>query len=201
MPDWIAHIMFAWIISFILKIKGDKRVIFIIGNVLPDIWRFLIVFGQVLDSDALLTFIFEPINNTSHSLLGVLAYSAFLSIFFQDTFAKPAKAREGLTSNSIKRKISKLWPIESPFFLLFLGGIFHLFLDTFMWPYGSLGIMWLYPLETAYFRWSFKLIWPSTYTAILFLFPFFIIEIIIEWRIKFKRKKEIAHDQQASKRF
>ncbi|MFX0103609.1 MAG: metal-dependent hydrolase [Candidatus Hodarchaeota archaeon] len=194
MPDWIAHIMLAWMVSFILKIKGEKRVIFVIGNVLPDVWRYLIVIGDILKSDTLLTFIFYPINNASHSILGILAYSVFFSIFFERTFNSTTKAPVNATLKRGKERRIRYWPIESPMFLLFLGGIIHLFLDMFMWPYGAAGIRWLWPLSTAHFAWSFKLIWPSSYTAILFLIPFFVAELFIESWLRFKKttgKKQV----------
>lgn len=185
MPDWIAHLMFGTILSFILGIKKEKRIIFLIGNIMPDFLRFPVFITEFLNQDLLSEFFSFPINESSHSIIGVLALASFISIFFEDSL-KPLESgliKHQLNSNKsgLKFKLLKfqsMWQtkIKSPFFLLFLGGIFHIFLDSFMWPWTG-GINWFYPLN---FKWSFKLWWPSSFDAIILLFPIFIISLIIK---------------------
>jgi len=188
MPDWIAHLMFGIILSFLLGIKGEKRIIFLIGNLMPDFLRFPIFITEFLNLDLLSEFISFPINQSSHSIIGVLALASFISIFFEGSL-EPLESgliKNQLISNKsgLKFKLLKfqsMWQtkIKSPFFLLFLGGILHIFLDSFMWPWTG-GINWFYPLDFAMFRWSFKLWWPGSFDAIILLLPFFIISLILK---------------------
>lgn len=188
MPDWVAHLMFGTILSFLLGIKGGKRIIFLIGNLMPDFLRFPIFITEFLNQDLLSEFISYPINESSHSIIAVLALASFISIFFEESL-EPLESgliKHQLNSNKsgFKFKLHRfqsIWQtkMKDPFFLLFLGGIFHLFLDTFMWPWAG-GINWVYPLDFAIFRWSFKLFWPGSFDAIILLFPIFIISLIIK---------------------
>ncbi|MBA7503601.1 hypothetical protein ES706_02212 [subsurface metagenome] len=188
MPDWIAHLMFGTILSFILGIKKEKRIIFLIGNIMPDFLRFPVFITEFLNLNLLSIFISYPINESSHSIIGVLALASFISIFFEESL-EPLEYGEikhnlNTNKNNYKFKLNKfqsIWQtkIKSPFFLLFIGGLFHIFLDSFMWPWAG-GINWLYPFDFAIFRWSFKLWWPSSFDAIILLFPIFIISLIIK---------------------
>ena len=188
MPDWVAHLMFGTILSFLLGIKGGKRIIFLIGNLMPDFLRFPIFITEFLNQDLLSEFISYPINESSHSIIGVLALASFISIFFEESLEPLESGLIKYQLNSNKsgfkfklHKFQSVWQtkMKDPFFLLFLGGIFHLFLDTFMWPWAG-GINWVYPLDFAIFRWSFKLFWPGSFDAIILLFPIFIISLIIK---------------------
>lgn len=195
MPDWFAHLMLATITSTCLRLDPWKRTIFFIGNVMPDLVRILVILDNVIHWEAFNIFVALPINVGSHSLLGLFAYSLFVSLFFepalpdlQGTRGLQARVVEN-TGTSIKTKLVWWWHDATgrPFFLLFLGGIFHLLLDTFMWPFGS-GVMWLYPLNSAWFVWSFGAWWPSTFDGILWLAPFFVAAIGVEIAILVKRK-------------
>ncbi len=191
MPDWIAHIMFGTILSNILGIKKEKKIIFLIGNLMPDFLRFPIFITEFLNLEIISYFISYPINESSHSIIGVLALASFISIFFEKSL-KPLESVEikhqfNLNENGFKFKLLKLqsiWQtkIKSPFFLLFIGGLFHLFLDMGLWPWAG-GINWLYPFDFAMFRWSFKLWWPGSYDAIILLAPVFIAFLILKWFI------------------
>jgi len=153
---------------------------------MPDFVRFLII-TDFFNLDLLSEFISYPINESSHSIIGVLALASFVSVFFEESL-KPLESgliKHQLNSNKsgLKFKLLKLqsmWQtkIKSPFFLLFIGGLFHLFLDSFMWPWAG-GINWLYPLDFAMFRWSFKLWWPGSFDAIILLTPIFLIFLIL----------------------
>jgi len=190
--------MFGTILSFLLGIKGEKRIIFLIGNLMPDFLRFPIFITEFLNQDLLSEFISYPINESSHSIIGVLALASFISIFFEESL-EPLESgliKHQLNSNKtgFKFKLDKfqsIWQtkIENPFFLLFLGGLFHLFLDSFMWPWAG-GINWLYPLDFAIFRWSFKLWWPSSFDAIILLFPIFLISLILKTLFHFYKVKK-----------
>lgn len=164
---------------------------------MPDLLRLLIIFGNFFNNEFFLEFVGYPINESSHSLVGVLALSCLISIFFEEslkpTQLKMIKHQINENSYGFKFKLHKFqsfWKkkIKNPFFLLFLGGLFHLFLDTFMWPWAG-GINWLYPFDFAMFRWSFKLWWPSSFNAIFVLFPFFIISLILKMIFHFYKKK------------
>ncbi|MCK4282438.1 MAG: metal-dependent hydrolase [Candidatus Lokiarchaeota archaeon] len=188
MPDWIAHLMFGTILSFILGIKKEKRIIFLIGNIMPDFLRFPVFITEFLNLDLLSEFFSYPINESSHSIIGVLALASLISIFFEESLESleygEIKHNLNTNKNNYKFKLNKFqsfWQtkIKSPFFLLFIGGLFHIFLDSFMWPWAG-GINWLYPFDFAIFRWSFKLWWPSSFDAIILLFPIFIISLIIK---------------------
>lgn len=188
MPDWVAHLMFGTILSFLLGIKGGKRIIFLIGNLMPDFLRFPIFITEFLNQDLLSEFISYPINESSHSIIAVLALASFISIFFEESLepleSELIKHQLNFNKSGFKFKLHRfqsIWQtkMKDPFFLLFLGGIFHLFLDTFMWPWAG-GINWVYPLDFAIFRWSFKLFWPGSFDAIILLFPIFIISLIIK---------------------
>jgi len=180
--------MFGTILSFILGIKKEKRIIFLIGNIMPDFLRFLVFITEFLNLNLLSIFISYPINESSHSIIGVLALASFISIFFEESLEPleygVIKHNLNTSKNNYKFKLNKfqsIWQtkIKSPFFLLFIGGLFHIFLDSFMWPWAG-GINWLYPFDFAIFRWSFKLWWPSSFDAIILLFPIFIISLIIK---------------------
>lgn len=155
---------------------------------MPDFLRFPIFITEFLNLNLLSIFISYPINESSHSIIGVLALASFISILFEESL-EPLEYGEikhnlNTNKNNYKFKLNKfqsIWQtkIKSPFFLLFIGGLFHIFLDSFMWPWAG-GINWLYPFDFAIFRWSFKLWWPSSFDAIILLFPIFIISLIIK---------------------
>jgi len=186
--------MLAYAVSACLRLDPRKRTLFFLGNVMPDLVRIIAIADEVLHSDAFYYFVALPINTASHSLLGVLAFALFLSLFFEP--ALPESVMVGDLHATIAKKpdlvgcIARWWhgASRSPFFLLFSGGIVHLFLDSFMWPYGG-GIFWLYPLQDAWFRWSFGAWWPSTFDGIIWLSPFFIAAIMAEVAFKLKRTR------------
>jgi hypothetical protein len=194
MPDWFAHIMLATIVSTGLRLTREKRVLFFIGNVMPDLVRFLVIIPRLLniDDDAFSAMISSPINTSSHSLLGVIAYALLISIFFEPSLsaimASPIQSG-AMEGNALKSFLAK-WKSasSSPLFLLVLGGITHLFLDTFMWPMGG-GILWLYPLNQAAFRWTFGAWWPSTFDGIVVLAPFFAAALVAELALALWKKK------------
>jgi hypothetical protein len=196
MPDWIAHLMLGTTISFLLGIKEEKRVIFLIGNLMPDFAKILVLLNYILNSGVFYSIFVYPINNASHSIIGVIAISSVLSIFFENKLE--LSISDSLNSEylrSKKRRHSNLimkWQekLRSPFVLLFLGGVLHLFLDTFMWPWAG-GINWLYPIDIAPLRWSFKLVWPATFDAIIVLTPIFLLSLLLYSLNKyFKNKKD-----------
>ncbi len=194
MPDWFAHLMLATVASTCLRLDARKRTLFFIGNVMPDLARIFVLADSLVHFGPLYDLVIVPINVGSHSLVGVLALSLLLSIFFEPALPTSV-AGEGLQDAITKKpvlgaRIARWWhgASRSPLFLLFLGGVTHLFLDTFMWPYGG-GIMWLYPLNDAWFRWSFHAWWPSTFDGILWLSPFFVAAVVAEILLKAKRTR------------
>jgi hypothetical protein len=115
----------------------------------------------------------------------VLAFSLFLSIFFEATLPAAVydvKTRATFVTNASLLSRTKTWWLgvsRNSCFLLFLGGVAHLFLDTFMWPFGA-GLMWLYPINDAWFKWSFGAWWPGTFDGIAWLAPFFAAAVLVE---------------------
>ena len=177
MPDWIAHLMLGWVVAVALKIGGARRVIFLIGNVIPDIVRFLNVLATMFAPSWFYAYVAHPINVGSHSILGVIAYGLFLSLFFKLQPERCSRCPGGT------RTIQRAWhrALDSPAFLLVLGGLLHLFLDTFMWPWAG-GIAWFYPLLDPPFSWSFQLWWPGSINAVVTLLPFLAVAIMVEVR-------------------
>jgi hypothetical protein len=194
MPDWFAHLMLATVVSTCTRLDPWKRTLFFLGNVMPDLVRILVIADDLIHSNAFYTLVSQPINAGSHSLAGVLAYSLFISIFFEQ--ALPEAFTKGDLPVAMAKKpgmvfrIGRWWggASRSPFLLLVLGGVTHLFLDTFMWPFGG-GVMWLYPIDNAWFRWSFGAWWPSTFDGILWLLPFFAAAIVAEIALTIKAKR------------
>ncbi len=107
MPDWIAHIAFAFIISVILGFK-ENRSLMSLGAVLPDAFRLFIPFQPLAGFYGAINF-FSPL----HTLSGILLSSALVSSFF-----KPV-------------------PWRHAFALILLGATSHLFLDSLLFPYGK----------------------------------------------------------------
>jgi hypothetical protein len=189
MPDWFAHIMLGVILSTCLRLTREKRVLFLIGTVMPDLVRLLYLISSLLDFQSFTTLVASPLNNSTHSLLGVLVYSMFISVFFEPSLDLEHSMESTIKVNAGHVFLQKWQKTTSkPIFLLVLGGIAHLFLDTFMYPYGG-GIYWLYPVTIAMFRWSFKAWWPSSLEAIIVLAPFFLVSLIVEFFIILAKKK------------
>jgi len=180
MPDWFAHLMFAMCLSTCLRLTKEKRVLFFIGNVMPDFVRLLTLLSNMVNFKSFTTLVANPLNSGSHTLLGVLAYALFISIFFEPSLGL-GQAPLNLTGKSRGYVFLQKWQAltEKPVVVLVIGGIAHLFLDTFMWPFGG-GLNWLYPLSGAAFSWSFKAWWPSSFDAIIILTPFFVAAVIAE---------------------
>lgn len=189
MPDWFAHLMFGTCLSTCFRMTREKRVIFLIGNVMPDFVRLLSIISTTMHLLPFTTLIAIPLNNGSHSLLGVLAYSVFVSIFFESSLELKQTPVNIIKAGRV-HVIMQKWQsaTDKPLFLLVIGGIAHLFLDTFMWPFGG-GIFWLYPLNSAVFEWSFKLWWPSSLDAIIIITPFFVAALVAELAIAVAKKR------------
>ncbi|MBD3188472.1 hypothetical protein GF325_16700 [Candidatus Bathyarchaeota archaeon] len=197
MPDWIAHLMLAFTITTVLNMEGAMRVIFLVGNVMPDLVRSITVVAEFLGNDVISAFVAYPLNVGSHSLLGVFAWSLLLSAFFQG-WNDPDKASSGSAhvnaiprKRMLKEKIRGIF--DEPFLLFFAGGACHLFLDTFMWPFAG-GIPWLFPLNQAAFIWSFRMLWPTTWHAIATIAPFFIISVAFEVHFAWEARQGITRN-------
>ncbi len=188
--------MLATVVSTCTRLDPWKRTLFFIGNVMPDLVRILVLADTVLHSETFYAFVTQPVNVGAHSLAGVLAFSLLLSIFFEPALPATVAGGGDLPASIAKKpalvvRINHWWhsASRSPFLLLVLGGVLHLFLDTFMWPFGG-GVMWLYPLNDAWFRWSFGAWWPSSFEGILWLSPFFVAAVVAELAIAFKKKEK-----------
>jgi hypothetical protein len=150
MPDWLTHMGLAYIIIWgISKIPnyGDSLRkyfwFFVIGMVSPDIER---VFSIVAEQLGNASFIDIASNFTliTHSILGVLIVSLFITSFFPH---EPD------------------W--KYIFLTLFIGGIGHLVADMIMNPWQGYGINLFYPLVGSEFAYSFHLVWPGGFVPLI----------------------------------
>lgn len=159
---------------------------------MPDFVRVFVFLDYFINVDKYYELVAYPINYASHSLVGVLALSYFLALFFDEKL-KPFESKivEISKKNSKFYTFQQKWieKLRSPLFLLVLGGLFHLLLDTGMWPWAG-GINWLYPLNLAPFEWSFKLWWPSTPDAMIILAPILAISLCSYCVIKYYNSKK-----------
>ncbi|HUY00803.1 MAG TPA: metal-dependent hydrolase [Candidatus Deferrimicrobium sp.] len=150
MPDWLTHMGIAyiviWGISKMPKYKDSLRKyfwIFVIGMVAPDIERIFKIVAQELGN---VTFINIASNFTliSHSILGVLLISLFITAFFPH---EP--------------------DCKYIFLPLFIGGMGHLVTDMIMNPWQGMGINLFYPLTGSEFAYSFHLVWPGGFGPLI----------------------------------
>ena len=137
-----------WIISKIPSYDKNLRKyywLFIIGMVAPDIERIFSIVANVIGNPTLQQF-FAPITMITHSFLGVVLVSAFITAFF---------TKESDTKNI--------------YLTLFIGGIGHLITDMVMWPAGwGNGIPLFYPLAGPEFVVSFGFVWPGGFLPLIF---------------------------------
>jgi hypothetical protein len=78
-PDWISHLLIAYIAINLLGIKNRKTMY--IGTLLPDAFKIFIPFSKIsgITSEALLNF-FAPF----HTVFGVILTGLFISSFFAE---------------------------------------------------------------------------------------------------------------------
>ncbi|MEK6937002.1 MAG: hypothetical protein AABW58_02935 [Nanoarchaeota archaeon] len=115
MPDWIVHIAIALVISLVFKIKNWKLVI--LGSVLPDLPRVLLIILTYLDFNEINSFlILEPLHTPFITVLESLA----IALIFKN-------------------------PLQN-FLLIYLGVITHLFSDFLQFA-GKFGHLMLYPFS------------------------------------------------------
>jgi len=151
MPDWLTHLgigyIIVWIISRIPSYDEKLRKyywMFIIGMVAPDIERIFSIIANAIGNPYVQQ-LFGPITMITHSILGVVLVSAFITAFFN---------REEDT-----KKI---------YLAVFIGGIGHLITDMVMWPAGwGNGIPLFYPLVGPEFVVSFGFVWPGGFIPLI----------------------------------
>jgi hypothetical protein len=178
----MAHLMLGFAIGAALRLPGKNRFFLLLGSIMPDLVRFIAIGFTFLNWQWGMTYISNPLNTSSHSIIGVLAWALIVSIFFPSTLGT-AKKTWHLGNVMDKWK----WLADRPMFLLVFGGLLHLLLDSIMWPYAG-GIDWLYPLSTAPFIWSFGLMWPGTFVVDWVLLPFFATAVIADYLLWKKGK-------------
>ncbi|MBI2671112.1 metal-dependent hydrolase [Candidatus Woesearchaeota archaeon] len=145
MPDWIFHIALPYLIATIFKVKEKRLVVF--GSLMLDISSFLFAFNEFTNLFNQLTLV--NYLTMTHSILGALLFSiafAFLTINY--------------------------W---RGFIILFLSGLFHMFLDLFQ--YGA-DVRLLWPLSFSKF--SFPLFDPTASMMFILSLILFVIAILIE---------------------
>ncbi len=145
MPDWLFHIALPYLIAVIFRIK-DKRTV-IIGSLMLDISSFLFAFNEFTNWFDQLTLV--NYLTMTHSILGALLFSIAIAFF---------------TTNYLRG-----------FVILFISGLFHMFLDLFQ--YGA-DIRLLWPLS--FTKFSFPIFDPTAKIMLILSIIFFIIAIIIE---------------------
>jgi len=149
MPDWLTHMGIAYLVIWGLsKIpKYDKLRtyfwLFVIGMVGPDIERIFRIVAQEIGNAFFLELSFT-FTTVSHSILGVVIISLFITAFFPHD------------------KDTKLL-----YLTLFIGGFGHLMVDLIMWPWPGMGINLFYPLAGSEFSFSFHLVWPGGFLPLI----------------------------------
>ena len=83
MPDWLAHILFAYLVCKIVSLKfkslgGEEIAVIFIGAIIPDLTKAKLIFG-IAGMDI------QDMIETIHTPAGSLLVIAFISIFFIDT--------------------------------------------------------------------------------------------------------------------
>lgn len=149
MPDWLTHMgvayLIIWAISKMPQFNKKLRKyfwLFMIGMVSPDIERIFRVIASQLGNATFLQFSYI-FTNISHSLLGVVLVTLFITAFF------PHEKDTGRI-----------------FLALLVGGLGHLLLDMIMWPWSGMGIYLFYPLMGSEFSYSFHLVWPGGFVPL-----------------------------------
>jgi hypothetical protein len=136
--DWITHLCVAYIISCAFKFKQLYTFVFLIGAIMPDLSKLYLLGSLFVDPYTALN-IFLPF----HTVIGVVLISAFITTMVR-------------TKSIVQKKL---------FIMLMSGGMLHLLLDLFLWPYGTYNIF-LWPLWTGYVHTGF--IWSdSIYPALI----------------------------------
>ncbi len=149
MPDWLTHMGVAyiaiWAISKSKYYNPLKKYFwfFVIGMVAPDIERVFKIVAEQLGSETFMG-IAGAFTLISHSILGVIIISLFITSFF------PHEK-----------------DIKIIFLVLVIGGMGHLLLDMIMNPWEGLGISLFYPLTGAEFAFSFHLVWPGSFIPLI----------------------------------
>ncbi|NHI93501.1 MAG: metal-dependent hydrolase [Candidatus Lokiarchaeota archaeon] len=183
MPDWLTHLVIGYIIIWAVSkfptydVKLRKYYwIFIIGMVAPDIERIFSIIANLIGNSYIQEF-FGPITTITHSFLGVLLVSLFITGFF---------SREQDSKNI--------------FLVLIIGGIGHLIMDMIMWPAGwGYGIPLFYPLIGPEFVVSFGFVWPGGFIPLIIASIIFLGTISIDlitknftvFKYNFSKKVEI----------
>jgi len=160
MPDWIFHIALPYLIATIFKIREKRLVVF--GSLMLDISSFLFAFNEFTNLFNQLTLV--NYLTMTHSILGALLFSiafAFLTVNYWRSFI-----------------------------ILFLGGLFHMFLDLFQ--YGA-DVRLLWPLSFSKF--SFPLFDPTASMMFILSLILFVIAILIEKKDDFEFKIRLSKIQ------
>ncbi|MHA1385545.1 MAG: metal-dependent hydrolase [Candidatus Helarchaeota archaeon] len=151
MPDWLAHIGFAyliiWGISKVDRYDAKFRkyyLFFFIGGVMPDLERIFALTAEFIHNYQLKEFFSAVLTSSSHTILGVIVLSLALTSFFTEENPK--------------------WV----FIAFFFGGMAHLLLDAIMWPWPNMGLLLFYPfLVGPRFTYSFHLVWPGGFLPLI----------------------------------
>lgn len=180
MPDWLTHMGIAYLVIWsISKVpKYDKLRpyfwLFVIGMVAPDIERIIRIVAEEIGNAFFLQLSYS-ITTVSHSILGVVIISLFITAFFPH-----------------EKDLKFLY------FALFIGGIGHLLVDLIMWPWPGMGIYLFYPLTGSEFAFSFHLVWPGGFLPLIVVSCCVLVTIGIDliqrnfsvFNFKFLSKKE-----------
>ncbi|MFX0195395.1 MAG: metal-dependent hydrolase [Candidatus Hodarchaeota archaeon] len=139
MPDLLTHLSVAYLLGRISRLDSSKNAIFLLGAIMSDIERFLLLFSSYLGSMRAEQFFIRMLSQPFHSILGIGLLAVVIVSFFPE-------------ENSMQT-----------FKLLILGGFLHLLLDMLMWPWAG-GYTMFFPLQGAKYTYSFRLIWPGNTT-------------------------------------
>jgi len=160
MPDWMFHIALPYLLATLFKVKEKRLVVF--GSLMLDISSLLFAFNEF-------TNLFNQLSlvnylTMTHSILGALLFALAF----------------GFLTTSFLRG----------FVILFISGLFHIFLDLFQ--YGA-DVRLFWPLS--FEKFSFPIFDPTAMIMIILPLIFFIIAIFIEKKDKFEPKIRLSKIQ------
>ena len=160
MPDWLFHIALPYLIATIFKLKEKRTVVF--GSLMLDISSFLFAFNEF--TGLFSSLILVNYLTMTHSILGALLFALGFA-FFSTTYIKT-------------------------FIILFISGLFHLFLDLFQ--YGA-DVRLLWPLS--FQKFSFPFFNPSSKIMLLLSIILILIAIFIGKRNNLEPKIRVSKVQ------
>ena len=113
---------------------------------MPDLERILALVAEFIQNYELKNFFSIVFTTGFHTIIGVLCVSLAMTSFFPNENQK------------------------SVYFSFLFGGLFHLLLDSIMWPWPNMGLILFYPFFTGpRATFSFHLVWPGGFIPLIII--------------------------------